>query len=128
VKRPVCYISKVLFDCETYYNQLQKLLYVIVIVKHKILHYFESHLVHVVTSHWLGDIIGNCLTMEWIAMWALELMGLYIAYVPQMAIKSQTLADFMVEWMETQQLLALVTREHWSMYFNVSFTLNEVGQ
>jgi hypothetical protein len=66
--------------------------------------------------------------MEWIAMWALELMGLYIAYVPQMAIKSQTLVDFMVEWMETQQLLALVTREHWSMYFNVSFTLNEVGR
>jgi ribonuclease HI len=31
------------------------------------------------------------------------------------------------EWTETQQLCAPVTREHWSMYFNGSFTLNGVG-
>jgi hypothetical protein len=36
-------------------------------------------------------------------MWALELMELDVAYVPQMAIKSQALADFVGEWSKTQQ-------------------------
>jgi hypothetical protein len=31
---------------------------------------------------------------------------------------------FMAEWMETQQLFALVTQEHWSMYLDGSFALN----
>jgi hypothetical protein len=53
VQRPVYYLSKVLSDSETYYNQVQKLLYAILIMKHKLLHYFESHLIHVVTSHGL---------------------------------------------------------------------------
>jgi hypothetical protein len=43
VQRSVYYISKVLSDCETCYNQVQKQLYVILIMKHKLLHYFESH-------------------------------------------------------------------------------------
>jgi hypothetical protein len=34
-------------------------------------------------------------------MWALKRMGLDISYVPQMAIKSQALADFVAEWTET---------------------------
>jgi ribonuclease HI len=35
--------------------------------------------------------------------------------------------DFVVEWTETQQPPAWVAREHWSMYFDVSFTLNGAG-
>jgi hypothetical protein len=33
----------------------------------------------------------------------------------------------MAEWTQIQHSLALVTQEHWSMYFDVSFTLNRVG-
>jgi TnpA family transposase len=73
-------------------------------MKHKLLHYFESHLVWVVMSHKLGEIVRNRLTTRRIAKWALELMGLDITYVLQMIIKSQTLVDFMAEWIETQQL------------------------
>jgi ribonuclease HI len=51
-------------------------------------------------------------------------MALDIAYVPQMVIKSQALADFVVEWTETQQPPPLVTGEHWIMYIDGSFTLN----
>jgi hypothetical protein len=42
VHRPVYYISKVLSDCETCYNQGQKLLYTVLIMKRKLLHYFKS--------------------------------------------------------------------------------------
>jgi hypothetical protein len=39
----VYYINKVLSDCKTHYNQVQKLLKAILIMKRKLLHYFESH-------------------------------------------------------------------------------------
>jgi hypothetical protein len=78
-----------------------KLLYDVLITKRKLLHYFKSHSVRVVTSHELGEIAGNCLTTGRIAKWALVLMGLDMTSVPQTAIKSHALADFMEEWTET---------------------------
>jgi hypothetical protein len=95
-------------------------------MKHKLLHYFESHLIRVVTSFGLGEIVENRLATGRIAKWALELMGLDITYMPQTSIKFQTLVDFVAGWTETQQL-PLVTQEQWSMYFNGSFTLNGAG-
>jgi hypothetical protein len=127
VQGPFYYISKVLSGCETRFNKVQKLLYADLITKRKLLHYFKNYTLHVVTSHGLGEILENCLTTERIAKWALELMGLDITYVPETAIKSQVLPDFVVEWIEIQQLLALVTWEHRIMYFDGSFTLNGVG-
>jgi hypothetical protein len=86
VQRPIYYINKTLSDCETLYNQVQKLLYDVLITKHKLFHYFESHPISVVNSFELGEIVGNRLTTGRIAKWALELMGLDITYVPQMMI------------------------------------------
>jgi hypothetical protein len=43
VQRLLYYISKLLPDCETHYNQVQKLLYATLITKHKLLYYFKSH-------------------------------------------------------------------------------------
>jgi hypothetical protein len=88
VQWPIYCISKVLSDYEIHYNQVQNLLYAILIMKHKLLHYFESHQVRVVTSHRLGAILGNHLAMGRITMWSVKLMGLNIMYVPQTAIKS----------------------------------------
>jgi hypothetical protein len=59
IQWPVYYISKVLSDCETRYNQVQKLLYAILITKRKLLHYFESHPIQIVTSFGLREIIRN---------------------------------------------------------------------
>jgi hypothetical protein len=67
VQRPVYYISKVLFDCEARYNQVQKLIYVILITKRKLLHYFKSQLIHAVTSYGLREIIKSCLATGRIA-------------------------------------------------------------
>ena len=47
-----------------------------------------------------------------IAKWALELMGQGIAYVSWTAIKSQVLADFVVEWTEVQMPPAIANQEY----------------
>jgi hypothetical protein len=57
VQQSVYYISKVLSECETHYSQVQKLLYAILITKCKLLHYFKSHPIHVVTSFGLGEVV-----------------------------------------------------------------------
>jgi hypothetical protein len=56
-----------------------------------------------VTSFGLGEIIRNQLATGRIAKWVLDLVGFDVQYVPQTAIKSQALADFVAEWSKTQQ-------------------------
>ena len=61
------------------------------------------------------------------AKWALELMDQGIAYAPRMAIKSQVLADFIVEWIEVQTPSAVVDQECWMMYFDESLMKKGTG-
>jgi len=95
-------------------------LYVVLITKRKLRHYFESHPVMVVTSFPLGEVIQNQDAMGRIMKWALELMGQGIAYASRTAIKSQVLAYFIVEWTEVQMPPAVVDQEYWTMYFDGS--------
>ena len=53
------FISEVLSDSKTRYPQIQKLLYTVLIAKRMLLHYFESHLVTVVTSFPLSEVVQN---------------------------------------------------------------------
>ena len=57
VQRPVYFISEVLFKTKARYKQIQKLLYAVILTRRKLRHYFESHLVTVVSSFPLGEII-----------------------------------------------------------------------
>ena len=50
----------------------------------------------------LDEIIGCRDASSWVAKWALELAGHTILYEPRTTIKSQALADFLVDWTETK--------------------------
>jgi hypothetical protein len=102
VQRPVYYISVVLSETKARYPQIQKLLYVVVLARRKLRHYFEAHPVMVVSSFPLGEIIRNPDAASRIAKWSVELMGETLAYAPRKVIKSQILADFVIEWTDTQ--------------------------
>jgi hypothetical protein len=102
VQRLVYYVSEVLSETKARYLQIQKLLYAVVLARRKLQHYFEAHLVTVVSSFPLGEIIRNPDATGRIAKWFVELMGEMLAYAPRKVIKSQILADFVAEWTDTQ--------------------------
>jgi ribonuclease HI len=54
-------------------------------------------------------------------------MGETISFVPRKAIKSQVLADFVAEWVDTQLPAALIQPELWTMFFDGSLMKTGVG-
>jgi hypothetical protein len=88
IQRLVYFISEVLSETKVRYPQIQKLLYAIVLTRHKLHHYFEGHPVTVVSSFPLGEIAQNREASGRIAKWAVELMGETLSYAPCKAIKS----------------------------------------
>ena len=91
---------------------MQKLLYAVLMVTQKLLHYFTDHDVTVVTSYPLEDIIRNRDAVGRISKWALKLMGHDMRYIPRTAIKSQALMDFVAEWTEVQLLTPDIIHEY----------------
>jgi hypothetical protein len=57
VQQPVYFISEVLYDSETRYSQMQKLVYAILMTKRKLRHYFDAHPITVVSKYPLGEVI-----------------------------------------------------------------------
>jgi ribonuclease HI len=56
-----------------------------------------------------------------------ELMGETISFAPWMAIKSQALADFLAEWVDTQLPTAPIQAELWTMYLDGSLMKTGAG-
>jgi ribonuclease HI len=120
VERSVYFISEVLSKTKICYPQIQKLLYVVILTRRKLRHYFESHPVTVVSSFPQGEIIQCREASGRIVKWAVEIMGETILFAPQKAIKSQVLADFVAEWVDTQLPAAPIQPKLWTMFFDGS--------
>jgi hypothetical protein len=98
VQRPVYYISEVLHEAKTRYLEVNKLLYAVLIASRKLRHYFQAHKISVVSSFPLRAVLHNPNTTGNIAKWAAELAEFELDFVPLHAVKSQVLADFVVNW------------------------------
>jgi hypothetical protein len=98
IQRPVYYVSEVLHEEKARYLETHKLLYVVLVASRKLCHYFQAHRVVVVTSFLLRAILHNSNATGNIAKWAIELAEFQLDLQPCHAVKSQVLADFIVEW------------------------------
>jgi ribonuclease HI len=127
VQRQVYFISEVLSETKIRYPQIQKLLYAVILARRKLRHYFESHPVTVVSSFPLGEIIQCQEASGRIAKWAMKIMGETISFAPWKAIKSQVLANFVAEWVDTQLPAAPIQPELWTMFFDGSLMKTGVG-
>jgi ribonuclease HI len=81
----------------------------------------------VVSSFPLGEIIQCREASGRIAKWAVEIMGETISFAPRKAIKSQVLADFVAEWVDTQLPAAPIQPELWTMFFDGSLMKTRAG-
>jgi hypothetical protein len=98
VQRSVYYVAEVLHEAKARYLETHKLIYVVLVASRKLRHYFQAHRVVVVTSFPLRGILHNSNATGNIAKWAAELAEFQLDFQPSHAIKSQVLADFIVEW------------------------------
>jgi len=73
---------------QTRYQRLKKLVIALFIISRKLKHYFQSFLITVLTEQATGRI----------SKWATELRSYGLRYKPKTAIKSQVLADFIVDF------------------------------
>jgi hypothetical protein len=95
---PVYYVSEVLTTSKCNMTELEKITYAVVMASRKLRHYFEAFKVRVTSDRGLGELFRNPEASDRIAKWAAELSGYHITFEPRTAIKSQVLADFIVDW------------------------------
>jgi hypothetical protein len=92
------YISEVLHEAKTRYLEVHKLLYVVLITSRKLRHYFQAHGISMVTSYPLRAVLRNLNATGNIPKWAAELAKFELDFIPRHVVKSQVLADFIVDW------------------------------
>src|SRR3954465_13293341 len=127
IQRPVYYISEVLSASKKNYPHYQKMCYGVYMATKKLRPYFQAHPITVVSSAPLADIMGSRDATGRVAKWAIEIASHGIQYEPRTAIKSQALADFLVDWAETQYAPPIPGVDHWRMHFDGSKMKNGLG-
>jgi hypothetical protein len=95
----VYYLSEVIHEAKTRYLEVHKLLYAVLIAFRKLRHYFQAHKILVVSSYPLRVVLHNPNVTGNIAKWAAELAEFELDFISRHVIKSQVLADFIVDWM-----------------------------
>ena len=87
VQRPVYYVSKSLHEAEVRYLPLEKAILVVVLGTRKLPHYFQAHIVVVLTQLPLKAILRSADYTGRVAKWGTILGAFDIKYMPRTSIK-----------------------------------------
>jgi ribonuclease HI len=93
----------------------------------KLPHYFECHSIIVVASNPVSSILNNPDATGRVSLWGITLGPWEITYQRQLAIKSQVLPDFIVEWMEAQMPELPDLSNCWTIYVDGSKRVSGAG-
>src|SRR3954463_12863774 len=111
--------------CDIYRDTLISIMYSACMIKYMIVN--RGRYSSVVSSAPLADIMGSRDATGRVAKWSIEIASHGIQYEPRTAIKSQALADFLVDWAETQYAPPAPGVDHWRMHFDGSKMKNGLG-
>ena len=98
VQRPVYNTSKALRGVEGRYPQMEKLAFALITASRKLRHYFQTHVINVMTDHPLKKAMNKLEAVGRLIQWPVELNEFDIRYQPRHAIKAQALAYFIAEF------------------------------
>ena len=101
VQRLVYYMNKSLHEAEVRYLPLEKAILVVVHATRKLPHYFQSHMVVVLTQLPLKSLLWSANYIGRISKWGTILGAFDIKYMPHTSVKGQVLADLVAEFVET---------------------------
>ena len=73
---------------------MEKLAFALITASRKLRHYFQAHVIIVMTDHPLKKVMNKLEATGRLIQWAIELSEFDIRYQPRNAIKAQALADF----------------------------------
>ncbi|KAL0427411.1 UNVERIFIED_CONTAM: Retrovirus-related Pol polyprotein from transposon gypsy [Sesamum latifolium] len=120
----VYYISKMLQGAKKRYPQIEKLALALIVTARKLRSYFQSHKVIVLTNHPLRQIMTRPDASGRLVKWAVELGEYDIEYQGWTAVKTQVLADFVVEFAGEQ---VQEKKEGWLLHVDGSSNANNGG-
>jgi hypothetical protein len=115
---PVYYVSEVLTTSKCNMTELEKIAYVVVMASCNLRHYFEAFKVRVTSDRRLSELFRNPEASIRITKWAAELSGYHITFEPRTAIKSQVLADFIVDWIGPITQPDMSAEKVWTIHCN----------
>ena len=102
VQRPVYYVSKSLHEAEVRYLPLEKAILAVVLGTRKLPHYFQAHMVIVLTQLPLKAVLKSADYTGRVAKWGTILGAFDIKYMPRTSVKGQVLVDLVAEFTEPE--------------------------
>ena len=100
VQRPVYYVSKSLHEAEVCYLPLERAILAIVHATQKLPHYFQAHIIVVLTQISFRSLLWKVDYTRRVVKWATILEAFDIKYMPRTSIKGQVLADLVAEFVK----------------------------
>ena len=128
VQKPMYYTSRALRGAEGRYPLIKKLAFALITASRKLRHYFQVHVINVMTDHPLKKPMNKLEAAGRLIQWAVELSEFDIRYQPRNAIKAQALADFIAEFTPNYEDLGEGEyNKKWVVHVNGSSTLHARG-
>ena len=128
MQKPVYYTSRALKGAEGRYPPMEKLAFALITASRKLRHYFQAHVIIVMTDHPLKKTMNKLEVTGQLIQWAIELSEFDIRYQLRNVIKAQALADFIAEFTPSHDDLDETEgNKTWVVHVDRSFMLHAGG-
>ncbi|XP_065639091.1 uncharacterized protein LOC136071563 [Quercus suber] len=122
VQKPVYYTSRALRGAKGRYPLMKKLAFALVTASRKLRHYFQAHVINVMTDHLLKKAMNKLEAAGRLIQWPVELSEFDVRYRPRNAIKAQALADLIAEFTPSYENLdEMEGSKKWVVHVDVEY-------